>query len=84
MEDFDPLVSFRVNTQCPHCGYAIDTPLDLEALALDQLHRTQRAFLRDVHQLATRYGWSEADTLAVPAWRRAHYLRLIADAEDSA
>ncbi len=84
MEDFDPLVSFRVHTQCPHCGYAIDTPVDLEALALDQLHRTQRALLREVHQLATRYGWSEADTLAVPAWRRAHYLRLIADAEDSA
>jgi hypothetical protein len=84
MEDFDPLVSFRVHTACPHCNSIIDTPVDLEALAIDQLHRTQRALLREVHQLATRYGWSEADTLAVPAWRRAHYLRLIADAEDSA
>jgi hypothetical protein len=84
MEDFDPLVSFRVHTQCPHCSSAIDTPVDLEALALEQLHHTQRALLREVHQLASRYGWSEADTLAVPAWRRAHYLRLIADAEDSA
>ena len=84
MENFDPLVSFRVDTQCPHCGSAINTPIDLEAIAIEQLERTQRTLLREVHQLASRYGWSEADTLAVPPWRRAHYLRLIANAEGSA
>ena len=35
-------------------------------------------FLRDVHTLASTYGWREADILALSPWRRQYYLALIA------
>ena len=77
--DRDPLVDFSVSCRCPACGVPADVHVDLEALALAWLFRRQRALLHEVHRFATHYGWSEADVLAVPATRRAHYLSLIED-----
>lgn len=79
MEAADPLVSFSVRTACPDCGEAADVPVDLEAIALERLAQYRRTLVRSVHALATRYGWSEADILRLPARRRAEYLRLIED-----
>jgi hypothetical protein len=46
--------------------------------ALGMLRRAQQALVGAVHRLASQYHWSERDIFAVPAWRRQHYLRLIA------
>jgi hypothetical protein len=73
----DPLVAFTVSYTCPSCGFAHETQVDLERVALDRLARIQRALLSDVHVLAGKYGWTEAEVLAVPAWRRARYRALI-------
>ena len=82
MEEADPLVAFSVNTTCPHCQQSAEIPADLEVLALQRLAQHQRALLREVHGLATRYGWTEGEVLAIPGWRRAEYLRLIAAGEE--
>jgi hypothetical protein len=81
MEEADPLVAFSVNARCPHCAHDDDLPLDLEGICVQKLKMHQRAILRDVHDLATRYGWSEAEVLSVPASRRAQYRQLIAEEE---
>jgi hypothetical protein len=83
MEQADPLVSLSVSVTCPHCAHDADLPLDLEAVALQQLAQHQRALLRDVHEIARHYGWSEGEVLAVSAQRRAQYRRLIAAEETS-
>lgn len=75
----DPLVDFTVSCHCPACGMATEVAIDLETLALASLVRRQRALLQEVHCLASHYGWTEADVLAVPAPRRARYLALIED-----
>lgn len=77
MEAADPLVAFSVNTTCPHCARPADIPVDLEAVALQQLARHRRGVLRDVHALAAGYGWSEAQVLAIPPSRRAEYKALL-------
>lgn len=77
--EHDPLVDFSVACACPGCGATADVEIDLEYIALRRLARAQRALLREVHALASRYGWTEAEVLAVPAARRAHYLALIED-----
>jgi hypothetical protein len=33
--------------------------------------------LRDVHALATAYGWREADIVAMSPWRRQVYLDMV-------
>ncbi len=73
----DPLVACEVGCACPACALPQSVPVDLEAMALQRLAACQRAVLLDVHRLATHYGWSEAEVLAVPAPRRRRYLALI-------
>lgn len=73
----DPLVAFSVAGTCPACGAEDELPVDLEGLALQKLARRQQGLLLDVHQLASHYGWTEEQALAVPPRRRARYLALI-------
>ena len=73
----DPLVDFTVSCRCPACGARHEVAVDLEALALARLGGRQRALLQEVHRLASHYGWTESDVLAVPPERRARYLALI-------
>jgi|APLak6261667961_1056064.scaffolds.fasta_scaffold05560_2 hypothetical protein len=78
LEEFDPLLGFRVDTVCPDCGVENRFEVDMEALCLQRLQRAQMDLLETVHTLAKHYHWSETQIFSVPAWRRAHYLRLIA------
>jgi len=83
MEEADPLVAFYVVTQCPNCSSSVDVPIDLEQVSLQKLAGLRRILLREIHALATRYGWSEDEILALSSVRRAEYLRLIAEAEET-
>jgi len=73
----DPIVALTVAAECPACGRSQDVAVDVEGLVLRYFGGRQRAMLRDVHRLATRYGWTEQQVLAVPPPRRAAYLALI-------
>jgi hypothetical protein len=79
MEEFDPLIAFRVLTACPHCGLESVFAIDLEAEALRLLATHSRTLIREVHALATQYGWTEAEIIGLSPRRRAHYLQLIAE-----
>jgi hypothetical protein len=76
----DPLVDFSVACACPMCGATQSVTVDLEAVVLGRLDARQRALVSDVHRLASQYGWTEGEVLAIPPSRRARYLALI-DAE---
>lgn len=73
----DPLLDFEIACACPECGEATEREVDLEGIALQRLAARQHAVLREVHALASRYGWTEAEIFAVAAPRRARYLDLI-------
>ncbi|PXX69519.1 hypothetical protein SAMN05660489_02919 [Pseudomonas sp. LAMO17WK12:I10] len=73
----DPLVAFAVSCSCPACGAMNEVPVDLDATALARLGAHQQALLRAVHGLASHYGWSESQVLAIPPARRAQYLAFI-------
>lgn len=79
LAEADPLVAFTVWCSCPACGAQAEHEIDLEGLALQRLAARQHALLRDVHQLASRYGWTEREVLEVAPARRAHYIALIED-----
>jgi len=75
----DPLVHFTVACRCPACGAPNEVDVDLETIALATLLARQRTLLHDVHMLASNYGWTEPEVLAVPPARRARYIALIED-----
>lgn len=79
----DPLTDFRIETVCPWCGTTNELPVDLEQVVLAGLAHEQRQALRDVHELAQHYHWTEAEILAIPPARRATYLARIREEGDA-
>ncbi|HQX82071.1 MAG TPA: hypothetical protein PKW63_09960 [Vicinamibacterales bacterium] len=75
----DPLVHFTVACRCAACDAPNEVDVDLESIALAKLVARQRALMHDVHVLASNYGWTESEVLAVPPARRARYIALIED-----
>lgn len=77
-EAHDPLTALRLHTACPACAHDNTLSCDLESMLLDGFARAQSRMLDDVLQLAQAFHWSEAEILALPQWRRTHYLNQIA------
>ena len=77
MAQADPQADLQVDVNCPACGKEWVTTLDVAAYLWAEIDRWARRMLRDVHTLASAYGWSEADILALSAPRRQAYLDLI-------
>lgn len=65
-----------MRARCPACGEDATAPLDVGGLLWEQVVRSARALLTEVAELATAFGWSEGDVLALTPLRRREYLRL--------
>lgn len=78
MEEADPRASVQLGTTCPDCGHGWETTFDILSWFWDEIDAWGRHMLGEVHVLARAYGWSERDILGMSAWRRGHYLRLVA------
>lgn len=77
MAGADPLADLRLDVTCPECGHAWAPALDVGAWLWNELDAWAHRTLRDVHALASAYGWSEAEILALGP-RRELYLDLVA------
>lgn len=73
----DPLVEILLGVQCPTCGQRWTMPFDVADFFWAELAATARRLIIEVHELATAYGWREADILAMSAMRRHSYLELL-------
>lgn len=79
LAEHDPLGALQADAECPECAGPNATDIDLEALLLAGFARRQRRLLDEVATLARAFHWTEAQILALPAWRRAHYLARLDD-----
>jgi hypothetical protein len=68
-------IIFKV--RCPSCGEEWDAPLEPAEFLWREINATCRRLLRQIHALATAYGWSEAAILRMSRERRATYLQLV-------
>jgi hypothetical protein len=76
MEQAAPAGAVDLIARCVDCGLESVLPLDLPALVWAEIEVQVSALLRDVHALATSYGWSETDVLDLSPRRRAMYLAM--------
>lgn len=76
IEAVAPELVVRVPTQCPECG--TQTLLQVDPYAC--LHAGPQSLLREIHQLASMYHWSEKEILDLPRERRRRYLALLEEA----
>ncbi|TXS46344.1 hypothetical protein EAO75_26855 [Streptomyces sp. uw30] len=79
VEAADPGADVTLNVACPDCGEATRAELDIASYLWTELDAWARDLLLDVHLLATSYGWSEPEILALSPLRRRYYLELCAD-----
>lgn len=67
----------RLAVTCPDCGASSDVAFDPGAYLWHEVDAAAIRVLREVDALASAYGWSEEQILALPRRRRALYLRMV-------
>jgi len=77
LPELDPRAEVLLDLRCPACGEAVASPLDVAAFVWSKLSAAARRILREVHTIASAYGWSEESILALGDARRLAYLELI-------
>jgi hypothetical protein len=73
----DPGADSSVTLECPACGHAFERRFDIGTYLWDELDDWAGRTLAEVHVLASAYGWSEPQILALSATRRQHYIALV-------
>jgi hypothetical protein len=67
----------RLTLQCPACSATDQVDLDIGRFLWAEVRHAALTTLREVHELASAYGWSEAEILDLSSTRRAMYLGMI-------
>jgi hypothetical protein len=76
MAQADPASDIRLRVECSACGHSWSAPWDVASFLWQELEVAARALVIEVDALARRYGWSEAEVLAMTRARRRTYLEL--------
>jgi hypothetical protein len=76
MAEVDPQADVRLALACPACGEQWQATFDIVAFLWSELAAWAERTVRDVHALASAYGWSESELLAMHPERRRLYLEL--------
>ena len=72
-----PEAEVMLDFACPSCGHEWQSLFDIAAFFWAEIAAQARRLLREVHLLASAYGWREADILALGARRRQAFLEMI-------
>jgi hypothetical protein len=74
----DPQADVDLALVCDECGHAWTAPLDVADHVWRRLDARARSLVADVAALASTFGWTEGEILALSADRRRLYLDLVA------
>jgi uncharacterized protein (UPF0212 family) len=77
MEQADPQANVQLALSCPTCGHGWQAIFDIAPFFWSEIEAWAYRILREVHTLASAYGWREADILAMSPWRRQVYLSMV-------
>jgi hypothetical protein len=72
----DPDADLRLDAPCPSCGHHTVAVVDAASFLWAELDAWAHGILTEVHLLASTYGWTEPEVLALSPRRRRHYLEL--------
>ena len=77
MAELDPQGDVQLALNCPGCSHRWESSLDIASYLWAEIQTWAGRMLRDVHALASAYGWRETDILSLSPWRRQVYLEMI-------
>lgn len=73
----DPLADIQLEASCPDCRATWSSRFDIGAFFWRELDQWARRLLREVHCLASAYGWSEREVVLMSPHRRQVYLEML-------
>ena len=77
LERAAPVMSFDLDAPCPHCNAAELVRFDLARYLAVRLAAERPFLLRETHLIASRYGWSHGEIMALSRTDRRAYAGLI-------
>jgi hypothetical protein len=77
MSSADPMADIRLALNCPNCAHNWEARFDIVAFLWREISAAARRLLREVHTLASAYGWTESEILALSHTRRSTYVEMI-------
>lgn len=72
----DPEAELFLSLDCPDCAHGWSMLFDIASFFWKEITSEAKRLLREVHTLASAYGWSERDVLAMSAARRQLYMEM--------
>ncbi len=77
MYEADTRAEILLKLECPNCEHKFQTIFDIVHFLWSEFSTHARRVLRDVHDMARYYGWTETDILRLNPERRKIYLEMI-------
>lgn len=77
MAQADPGANIELALGCPACGHEWPALFNVVAFFWREIEAWSRRTLTEVHSLASAYGWTEAEILALSPRRRQVYLEMV-------
>lgn len=77
MRQIDPQAEIILDLGCPACHHQWQKHFDILTFFWTEINAWAQRILREVHILASMYGWREADILAMSPMRRQCYLQMV-------
>lgn len=77
MAEADPQGDVHLSIRCPGCDHRWPAPFDILAYFWSEIHLAAGRLLRDIHVLASAYGWGESEILTLSTRRRRIYLEMV-------
>lgn len=77
MAEIDPQGDIQLALSCPKCAHRWETAMDIASYLWSEIHAWAVRTLREIHMIATAYGWTEPEILKLSPWRRQAYLEII-------
>jgi hypothetical protein len=77
MADADPRADVRLALDCPACSHRWQAMFDIVSFLWGEVEDWALQTLREVHALASAYGWSEREILSLSLRRRRMYLDMV-------
>jgi hypothetical protein len=73
----DPQADIELDLACEVCGHKWQTAFDIASFFWEEIEARAKQLLQEIHQLASAYGWTEQQILALSDTRRSAYLEMV-------
>src|SRR6185312_12716599 len=77
MGEADPQAVVDLSLECPACEFSWSLPFDIAGYLWSEVEDLVHRLFGEVHMLASAYGWSEREILAMSPLRRRIYLDMV-------